>query len=158
MKPFVCLSVLLFCSYGVTAGAACFSSIESYMAWKYGINYSTDENIVVKPRYYGRLLYHVATDLTSGTNAPMQLLRVKGAQVCEVLVTPPIATIKPIDFDKQGHPISFFAKDQGVTSREIIYVWSKRDFRFNAQSCKEVAWAPEGVSSTAIHCDDVTYK
>lgn len=154
-----CLTIFVALLLSDTAFASdfsCFASGEAYMTAKFGSAYRDDENLKIKKQRYGRQDYLLASDTTSGTNSPITLLlQQPGKGLCEVLSTPPVATLKASKYDEHGRPIAFFAKDQGTTSREITYKWDSSSNHFRADSCKEVTWVKDKSASRAVACESV---
>jgi hypothetical protein len=138
------------------APAACFPSGEAFMAGKYGAAYRNDENLRLKKERYGKQVYFAARDLTSGTNHPVTLLMQRpGRGWCEVLATPPVATLRATRLDGEGRPLAFLAIDQGTTSHEISYAWDKANARFKPAQCLQVMWIEQRAVRTPVACEGI---
>lgn len=156
LKSLTAMAALLLSGGAMAAETGCFANGEAYMVAKYGDAYRDDENLLIKKERYGKQVYYAARDVTSGTNHPITLLMQKPGQGwCEVLTTPPIASIRASKLDKNGRPLAFFAKDQGTTSREITYVWEQQSAKFKPAECAEVSWVGKRSASKKIACENI---
>jgi len=156
LKCLTLISALLLSGTAYASDSGCFASGEAYMVAKFGSAYRDDENLKMRKQRYGKQDYLLASDTTSGTNSPITLLlQQPGKGLCEVLTTPPVATLKATKYDKHGRPIAFFAKDQGTTSREITYKWDSSSNQFRADGCKEVTWTKSKSATKVVACDSV---
>lgn len=150
------LPILLLLSCAAAAARTdqgCFKDGDSYMTETYGAAYREDENLVIKQERYGKQVYEVARDKTSGTNHLITLLLQRpGKGLCKILTTYPVVGITPIDYDRQGRPIAFSAKDQGTTSHEIIYRWDQAGAEFKPAKCTEQTWTGQRMKSRTVAC------
>lgn len=160
LKRLTVLAALLLSGTAVAGGnggaAPCHASGEAFMVAKFGDAYRDDENLVLKKERYGKQVYYAARDLTSGTNHPVTLLMHRPGQGwCEVLATPPVATLRASKLDRKGRPLAFFAKDQGTSSREITYAWDTDSASFKPQRCAEVSWVDKRAIRKSIACESI---
>lgn len=155
MRNFLIAINIVCASTGAVADDSnCFQDSEAYMRASYGTAYKEDENLVIKQERFGKQIYYVARDLTSGTNHTITLLMERpGTGLCKVLTTYPVAEIAPKEFDKRGYPIVLIAKDQGTTSHEIIYSWNKSQAQFTPSKCYEIRWKQNRMTRKDIACD-----
>lgn len=156
LKSPIFFSAMLLCGAAVASDSRCFANGDVYMVSKFGSAFRDDDNLNIRKQRYGVQDYYLASDMTSGTNAPVTLLLQRpGKGLCVVLSTPPVATLKAAKFDRQGRPITFVAKDQGTTSREITYEWDSATVQFRPVGCKEVTWIKNKRASKAVACGSV---
>jgi hypothetical protein len=134
--------------------ARCFKTSELFMIPNYGKAYREDDNLVIRKERYGNEVYYVARDMTSGTNQQITLLAQQpGKGLCKVLTTYPVSSITAIQFDKDGRPLVFRARDQGTTFHEIIYTWNTTNAAFKATACKELHWVGRHLQTKNVACD-----
>lgn len=148
----VLLSSVLFIQAPACA-RTCYVNAEAFMVATYGSAYRDDDNLVIRIERHGRQDYYVASDGTSGTNAPLMLLMpTPGKGLCAVLSTPPVASLKARKLDGRGRPTVFLAKEQGATAHDITYVWDGVSGTFKPRHCKRITWTGNRAVATVVHC------
>jgi hypothetical protein len=148
-------SCLIFINSAHASEPVCFKTTDLYMISRYRPEYASDENITAEVKTYGTAVFTLTTDKTPGTNIPISLLAQRNGTLCEVLTTPPVATFKAVKFDKAGYPITFFAKDQGVTSQEITYSWDRGEQKYRPCSCRLVRWTGKKKNVQNVSCSNL---
>ena len=152
-RMLVVISLLVLGTSAQANEPACFKDGEAYMVATYGSAYRDDEHLVIRTERYGKQLYHVARDRTSGTNHPITLLMPKqGKGLCKVLTTFPVAAITPRDYDRAGRPMTFLGRDQGLTSHEIIYAWDQAGGEFKPTQCTQVTRIDNRATTRDVSC------
>ena len=98
--------------------------MEAYASKSYGAEFRDDENIVLSKKKFGKAMFDVVEDRTSGTNHPRSLLSKRAGGYCVVLTTPAVAQLAPITTNDSGVPLKFRSSDQappGMPQHEITY-------------------------------------
>lgn len=159
IRTYIFVSILLVFFNTTSFGAEmqCFPSVENYMSKLYGENYKDDDNISMHQEKYGKNIFYIVTDTTSGTNYVRSLLRKKtSGEFCLILLTQPVSQLVPRMIDKSGIPRKFIATEQappGLPEHIITYVLNEKDFRYSAHICKEVSWVSKTKKIKTISCN-----
>lgn len=143
---------------GSASGAEqeCYPSVETYMIKTFGEHYADDENLIVTERTYGRQNFHVAADMTPGTNHSEVLFnKTEDNRFCIALSTSMMAKLTAVKFDSKGYPQEFVSIDQappGMPEHEVTYCPNAERTAFHAAVCNEVTFKGKKRVKKAVPC------
>ena len=150
-----CLAPLSIQSVAYAAAADCFPSVEAYASKSYGAEFRDDENIVLSKKKFGKAMFDVVEDKTSGTNHPRSLLSKRAGGYCVVLTTLAVAQLAPIATNDSGVPLKFRSSDQappGLPQHEITYTLDPTSSVYEPGDCREISYVGKKKNAKPVEC------
>jgi hypothetical protein len=150
-----CLALASIQNVAYAAAADCFPSVEAYASKRYGAEFRNDENIVLSKKKFGKAVFDIVEDKTSGTNHPRSLLSKRAGGYCVVLTTPAVAQLETIATDDSGVPLKFRSTDQaqpGLPQHEITYTFHPASSVYEPGDCREISYVGNKKNVKPVQC------
>lgn len=150
-----CLALLTIQSVAYAAAADCFPSVEAYASKRYRAEFRNDENIVLSKKKFGKAIFDIVEDKTSGTNHPRSLLSKRAGGYCVVLTTPAVSQLAMIATDDSGVPLRFMSMDQappGLPQHEITYTLNPASSVYEPGDCRGISYVGNKKNVKPVQC------